>query len=203
MRWLAELDGAEPANLRTKMNQKDLRHWKRNHPGHRSFTVLRHPVARAHDAFCRHILPVGKGAYVQLRKTMIRRYDMPLPPDGPTASYNIGAHRAAFMAFLKFLKGNLSGQTAIRVDAAWCTQAQAIAGFGDLCLPDRLIREADLTEELPSLATTVGKSDAPDVPPIPDDHPFSLAETYTSEIEDLCRAAYQRDYMMFGFSSWR
>lgn len=203
IRWMAALDGVDRADLRSKMTQKDLRQWKRKHPGHRSFTVLRHPVARAHDAFCRHILPVGKGAYLQLRKTMIRRYKMPLPPDGPDARYDLETHRMAFKTFLTFLKGNLSGQTALRVDAAWCTQAQAIEGFGDLCLPDRLIREADMAQELPELANIVGKQNAPAVPNPAADHPFDLAEVYDPEIEDLCRAAYQRDYMIFGFTAWR
>ena len=203
MRWLAALDGKERSDLQIKMTQKDLRQWMRKHPGHRSFTVLRHPVQRAHDAFCRHILPVDKGSYVQLRKTMIRRYKMPLPENGPDVGYDLAAHRTAFAAFLRFLKGNLSGQTAIRVDAAWCTQSQAISGFGDICLPDRIIREEDLAEELPDLARAVGKSDVPPVPLAPPDQPFALEEIYDDEIEKLAQDAYQRDYVMFGYSSWR
>ena len=203
VRWLAALDGVERPDLHMKMTQKDLRQWKRKHPGHRSFTVLRHPVQRAHDAFCRHILPVGKGSYVQLRKTMMRRYKLPLPENGPDANYDLGAHRAAFAAFLVFLKGNLSGQTAIRVDPAWCTQTQAIMGFGDLCLPDRIIREEDLAHELSDLARAVGKSDVPEVPDAPEDQPFALHQIYDDEIEKLTEDAYQRDYMMFGFSRWK
>ncbi len=202
LRWMAELDGVTRSDLQTKMTQKDLRHWKRKHPGHRSFTVLRHPVQRAHDAFCRHILPVDKGAFVGLRKTMVRRYKMPLPENGPDESYDMNAHRAAFMAFLIFLKGNLSGQTAIRVDAAWCTQSQAVAGFGELCLPDRIIREADLGAELADLACAVGRDDAPMVQDAPPDQPFTLAQIYDDDIEALAADAYQRDYMMFGFSRW-
>ncbi|MDF3414922.1 nodulation protein NodH [Sulfitobacter sp. M57] len=203
VQWLADLDGVAPSDLHTKMTQKDLRQWKRKHPGHRSFTVLRHPVQRAHDAFCRHILPADKGSYVQLRKTMMRRYKMPLPDGGPDAGYDLAAHRTAFIAFLKFLKGNLSGQTAIRVDAAWCTQAQAIAGFADFCLPDRLVREADLAGELADLAAAVGHPDAPVAPQVAPDQPFALDLIYDSEIEQLAVDAYQRDYMMFGFSDWK
>lgn len=201
--WLAALDGVSQGDLFTKMSQKDLRQWKRRHPGHRSFTVLRHPVARAHDAFCRHILTTGKGSYTQLRNTMMRRYKMPLPVDGPDAGYDLAAHRTAFMAFLKFLKGNLSGQTAIRVDAAWCTQAQAIAGFGELCLPDRLIRETDLSKELRDLSQAVGRVEVPPIPHHKADEPFGLDDIYDEEIEELAADAYQRDYMMFGFSRWK
>lgn len=45
--WLARVDGAKRSDLLKKLSQKDLRQWKRKHTGHRSFTVLRHPVARA------------------------------------------------------------------------------------------------------------------------------------------------------------
>ena len=37
-------------------NRRSLRQWKRKHPGHRSFTVLRHPLLRAHAAFRRKIV---------------------------------------------------------------------------------------------------------------------------------------------------
>jgi len=200
--WLAALDGVSTDDLQTKFSQKDLRQWKRKHPGHRSFTVLRHPIARAHDAFCRHILKTGKGSFTQLRNTMMRRYNMPLPVDGPDQSYDLAAHRAAFSAFLIFLKGNLSGQTSIRVDAAWCTQAQAIMGFGEVCLPDRIIREADLAGELDALAQAIGRVDAPDLGAQKPDQPFALADIYDDEIEKLAADAYQRDYVMFGFSRW-
>ncbi len=200
--WMAALDGVGEDDLQTKMSQKDMRQWMRKHPGHRSFTVLRHPVQRAHDAFCRHILNTGKGSFLQLRNTMVRRYKMPLPADGPDESYDVAAHRAAFAAFLTFLKGNLSGQTAIRVDAAWCTQAQAIMGFGEVCLPDRIIREADLAVELTELAHAVGCEIVPDVRPALPDQPFELSQVYDDEIEKMAEDAYQRDYVMFGFSRW-
>ena len=200
--WMAALDGVSKSELQTKLSQKDLRQWKRKHPGHRSFTVLRHPVQRAHDAFCRHILTTGKGSYLQLRNTLVRRYKMPLPAGGPDETYDLAAHRAAFAAFLTFLKGNLSGQTAIRVDPAWCTQAQAIMGFGEVCLPDRIIREADLAGELQEIAQAVGRADAPELGASQPDQPFQLAMIYDDEIEKLAAEAYQRDYVMFGFARW-
>jgi len=181
---------------------QEVRHWLRQHVGHRSFTVLRHPIARAHDAFCKHILSVDKGSYVQLRNTLTRRYKLPLPAEGPDASYDLAAHRTAFAAFLTFLKGNLSGQTAIRVDAAWCSQSQAISGFGEMCLPDRLIREEDLQTELAQLAQAVGAEGVPDLPQAGQSQPYTLDQIYDEEIEKLGAAAYQRDYMMFGFDRW-
>jgi LPS sulfotransferase NodH len=69
-RWLAALDGVAPGDLPTKFNQKDLRQWKRRNKGHRSFTVLRHPLARAHAVFCERILPRGPGTFADIRKTL-------------------------------------------------------------------------------------------------------------------------------------
>ena len=183
------------------MSQKDLRQWKRKKGRHHSFTVLRHPVSRAHHAFCSRILATGPGSYEALRATLRRRYALPIPEQMPDASYDKVAHRAAFAAFLAFLKGNLSGQTAIRVDQTWCTQAQALQGFGEFALPDRVIREADLTEELGQLAAKIGL-DMPALPHTEPDVPYQLADIYDAEIEALVQDVYQRDYMMFGFESW-
>jgi hypothetical protein len=193
----------QPSDLVSKMSQKDLRQWKRRHKGHRSFSVLRHPVARAHEAFCKHILGLGKGSYVQLRGTLVRRYKMPLPENGPDAGYDKAAHRAAFAAFLTFLKGNLSGQTAVRVDAAWCSQVEAISGFGEFLLPDRLIREAELETALAQLAGQVGYAQVPSLPSAKTTGPFDLEDIYDDEIENLAAQAYQRDYVMFGFDRWK
>ena len=200
--WMAALDGVGRGALQTKLNQKQLRQWKRKHPGHRSFTVLRHPVDRAHDAFCRHILTTGKGSYAQLRATLIKRYKMPLPQGEPDNNYDADAHRAAFKAFLTFLKGNLNGQTAIRVDQAWCTQAQAVQGFGEFALPDRIIREDELAAELSALAQSVGVQPPATMMSRPVTQPYVLADIYDAEIEKLTSDAYQRDYMIFGFDSW-
>jgi LPS sulfotransferase NodH len=200
--WLAALDKAETEALHTRMSQKSLRQWKRRHPGHRSFTVLRHPLDRAHDAFCRHILTTGKGAYVQLRKTLIRRYKLPLPEGEPGPDWTRETHRAAFAAFLRFLKGNLAGQTAIRVDPAWCTQAQALQGFGELTFPDRVLRESELAEGLADLARAVGYDGAPAVPSAEPVGPHALGDFYDAELEALVADAYMRDYVTFGFGKW-
>jgi LPS sulfotransferase NodH len=200
--WLAALDHTEPDALATKLNQKDLRHWKRAHPGHRSFTVLRHPVARIHATFCERVLSTGAGSYTQIRQTLKQRYKLPLPQSETNPGYDLAAHRAAFMAFLDFVEANLAGQTAIRVDATWCTQDQAMQGFGEFVLPDFVFREDELEQSLSTLAKRLGYETAPQLGQATPDAPFPLQAIYDDEIESRIANIYQRDYMMFGFKPW-
>ncbi|QBF34074.1 nodulation protein NodH [Thalassococcus sp. S3] len=201
--WLAALDQVDEGNLITKLNQKDLRQWKRRHVGHRSFTVLAHPVTRVHRAFCRRILSTGPGSYAQIRRTLRRRYKLPIPEKEPGPDWTLDAHRAAFTAFVMFLKANLAGQTAMRVDATWCTQSQALQGFGDFVAPDFVLREETLGTGLQIVAADVGCHIQPDLGASEEETPFTLDAVYTDEIEALVSDVYQRDYMMLGFGAWR
>jgi len=200
--WLAGLDGVTPQELPDKHNQKALRKWRRTHPGNRSFTVVRHPVARIHHAFCTRILGDGPGSYAQIRKTLRKVYKMPLPARVPDPAYDVAAHRAAFVAFLGFVKANLVGQTSLRVDSHWASQSEVLKGFGDLALPDMIVREDEMQSYLPALAMQVGVMDAPDPGIAPDDQPHPLSAIYDGEIEALVRTIYQRDYLNFGFDNW-
>lgn len=202
-RWLAALDGERQNALGMRMTQKDLRQWKRQNTGHRSFAVLRHPILRAHEVFCHRILNSDKGSFLQLRRTLVRRYKLPLPEEGQEGQIDAASHRAAFMAFLTFLKGNLAGQTAVRVDPAWATQAEVITGFGEFTLPDLILREETLTEDLARLAQSVGYGDAPLIGHASFHGPHALEDIYDEEVEALGAEVYQRDYMMFGYGRWR
>lgn len=200
--WLAALDGVDPADLASGLNQKRLRTWKGARPGHRSFTVLRHPAARAHSVFCRHILSTGPGSYARIREKLRRQFKLEIPRDGVNRTYTATTHRAAFQSFLRFVQSNLAGQTAIRVDAAWCTQAQTLAGFGEIMPPDHILREDQLNDCLPALARQLGHNTPPALQPPTADTPFTLAEIYDQEIENLVADVYQRDYLTFGFGPW-
>lgn len=200
--WLAALDGGSEEELLGDFSQKTLRQWKRENTGHRGFTVLRHPVARAHAAFCEKILTTGSGSYGQVRQTLRGRYGVPLPKGEPGVDWTPEAHRAAFLGFLKFLKANLQGQTPVRVDACWASQASVIQGMGAFALPDVLLREEELAEELPRLAARVGVVEAPQVASETDPHRMRLAEIYDPEIETATRDAYIKDYDDFGFGAW-
>lgn len=202
LRWMASLDGVEPETLSAKHTQKSLRQWKRRKPGHRSFTVVRHPVARAHTAFCERILVKGPGTFSEIRKTLRNFYKVPIPGGGPDEAYDRRAHRDAFMGFLNFLKANLSGQTGIRVDSNWASQAAVIQGMSAFALPDMIVREDEMHSYLPALARQVGYPHPGKPQAAPGDSPFSISEIYDDEIEALISDIYQRDYLMFGFKPW-
>lgn len=202
-RWMADLDGVTEDRLTTTLNQKALRHWMRRNPGHRRFTMLRHPVARAHAAFCDKILNDGPGSYHDIRRSLRKLHKLPIPEGAPGADYDRAAHRAAFLGFLAFLDANLAGQTAIRVDPHWATQAAVIEGMAQFGAPDLILREEDMPDNLAALARQLGYRDPPP-PPLPaSDRPFALSEIHDDEIERRVREVYQRDYVLFGFGAWR
>ncbi|MBJ3761605.1 nodulation protein NodH [Maribius pontilimi] len=196
--WLAALDGADAEALGRGMTQKDLRKWKRTHPGHRSFTVLRHPVARAHAVFCRHILVPGPDCLDDIREMLRTHYKLPIPAERIPEDWGADAHRAAFLAYLDFVKGNLGGQTSLRVAPAWATQATLVQGMGQFILPDRLLREDELPSALPALAELVGV-EPPDYIPSEQGTPLPLGAILNDAVTQAVRDVYKRDYMMFGF----
>ncbi|MBU2992251.1 sulfotransferase family 2 domain-containing protein [Octadecabacter sp. 1_MG-2023] len=199
--WLSELDDANLSSLITGFTQKSLRDWKRQHIGHRSFTVVRHPVARAHAAFCSKILQTGEGTYVGIRQTLSKQFKWNLPEDASQDSYTPSDHKAAFLGFLRFVKSNLGGQTAIRVDSHWATQANALQGFAEFVTPDLVLREDRLQDDLGIIAAQIGKDI---MPVISETDPYSdkLAGMYDAEVEAAVKEVYQRDYDAFGFGPY-
>jgi hypothetical protein len=176
-----------------------LRAWRRAHPGHRSFTVLRHPLARAHAAFCTRVLT---GALPDLCARLTRGHGVQLPPPDRPAAQTLVAHRAAFLAFLRLVKLGLGGQTGLRVDASWASQSGVLQGFGEVQAPDLVLREDRLAEGLAFLAAEVGVAPQ-QVVPMADTGPHPLAALYDAEVEAAAREAYARDYLGFGFGPWR
>ncbi len=198
--WLAEVNNSGEDGLVNGYTQKTLRQWKRKHQGHRSFTVLSHPATRLHRVFCRHILGNGPEVFPEIRRALQNRYEISLPEEGE--DYDRVAHRTAFLKFAQFIKGNLSGQTSIRVDGSWASQSRLIEGFGQFILPDHILREDQLAQGLQALTAEIG-APCPDLKEATPDQPYTLADIYDEEVEQAVRAAYQRDYMLFGFGPWR
>ena len=200
--WLAALDGVETKDLASDFTQKTLRQWKRQNKGHRSFTVIRHPVLRLHTAFVTHILDHGLETFWDMRETLRKTYKLPIPEGPPDRDYTTDKHRAAFLAFVKFVKGNLGGQTSLRVDASWASQSEVLQGLAQVQVPDMVLREADLERGLAQLAEQVGRT-SPGVTPFIENAPVLLSEIYDDTIEAEVKSVYQRDYMMFGFRGWQ
>lgn len=198
--WLAALDGVGPDALQRGFNQKSLRQWRRQNKGGRSFSVIAHPLVRAHRVFCHHILRSdGPGAFTKIRRALREGYKVPLPEDEPGPSYDIRAHHTAFLAFLEFLKSNLTGQTGIRVDAAWASQAAVLQGFAEMGQPDMILREDQLELGLSQLAVQCEVGAVPPVPPLDDEGMILLDSIIDDDIEQAAINAYQRDYLTFGF----
>jgi LPS sulfotransferase NodH len=178
-----------------EFNQKTLRQWKRARPGHRSFTVLRHPLLRAYSAFADKVLTDD---LPELRGLLARSYKVELPSVG-AAFADADAHRAAFVGFLRFLKLNLSGQTGFRVVAQWASQTAVLQGFAQFQGPDHVLREDRLAQGLQFLADEVGVT----CPPLPAAGTPTLASIYDTDLEAAARDAYARDYVGFGFGNWQ
>lgn len=199
--WLAALDGVSADALETGMNQKRLRRWMRAHPGHRCFTVLRHPLARAHSIFCSAILSDGPHADPKMRDGLARQFGLKLPRGLLWTTRD--EHRHAFAVFLDFARANSAGQTALGPQAALCSQSGALSGFGEFALPDLVLREDELPRMLPLLAEFAGHRASPNPPAPETDIPFSLSEIYNADLEKKAAQIYRRDYLLFGFGSWR
>ncbi|MDE3238641.1 MAG: nodulation protein NodH [Paracoccaceae bacterium] len=178
--------------------RKDLRQWRQTRPCHRSFTVLVHPLPRAHAAFCQNILT---GRFGAIRNSLRRHYQVDLPDDPGDPTYDPAAHRAAFLAFLRFLKSNLNGQTSLRVDPSWASQTAVLEGYSQIAGPDFVFREDRLEAGLAFLAAEVGQVSPPMATP-QETGPHRLADIHDAELEAAIRDAYPRDYANFGFGDW-
>lgn len=199
--WMAGLEGIGRDDLLTGLKQKDIRQWMRKHPGHRSFTVLRHPLDRAYHVFNSCILPADRPAFSTIRRVLINRYTLPIPKEGPGAGYDIDRHKEAFIAFLHFLKGNLAGQTSLKVEPVWASQTAILQGMAAFALPDRILREEELIDGLPALAAAQGRGNAAFDMALPEE-PFPLSEVHDGEIAKLVGDVYRKDFLNFGFAPW-
>lgn len=173
--------------------QKSLRQWKRKHPGHRSFTILRHPLLRAHVAFRRKIV---LGEAQDLRRILINGFLAELQPPGePFATPD--AERAAFLIFLNYCRLAVGGQTGARVDPSLASQTALVQGFASFQPLDYLLREDRLGEGLAMLAAEMGIND-PSIPRSVEE--AALLSIWDPTLEAAAAEAYQRDYVGFGFS---
>ena len=190
--WLSGLGG-----LVEGFEQKTLRHWKRAHPGHRSFTVVRHPLLRAHVAFRSKIVD---GQANDLRRILINAYKAELQPPGePFATPD--AERAAFLIFLNYCRLAVAGQTGQRVDPSLASQTAVVQGFAGFQPVDLVIREDRLAAGLAFLAAETGCAAPAGV--APDAAHAALLAIHDESLEAAAAEAYARDCMGFGFGRWK
>ncbi len=212
--WLAALgdaprdprDSRDAPGLVEGFDPRALRRWKADRPGHLSFTVLRHPLARAHAAFCERILPPD--LLPEVRANMRRTFQLPVPEEGvdlacPAAAeaWDDMSHRRAFVRFLQLLKHLVAGQSSIRPDPAWASQVALVGGLS-AWPPDLVLREERLGGELRALAARVGVRGAPALGPT-DPHEDRLRAIHGPDLDALARAAVSKDYVAWGFRDWR
>ena len=152
--WLASLDRVETAALQKHFSQSSLIDWKRRHATHRSFTVLRHPVARAHSSFCALLTSRGPQCSRVLRQLLDVQYDLHLPEK--FAEFDPKLHRNTIKKFIAFLADNLRGQTPLRIDPHWASQTALLRSYSAFCPTDMIIREDELQTLLPFLAQLTG-----------------------------------------------
>lgn len=190
--WLACLGAVE-----RDFSQKALRQWMKANVPHRAFTVLRHPVARAWVAFEEVLSGVDSDG---LRDHLKRAHGLDIPKPGKAGRIGPDARHRAFEGFLKFLKSALNGQTSMRVEVAWASQSALLTGIAGFRAPDMIAREETLSDDLVRLCAGL----AIGCPDVPASEAFAdLSEIYDKDIEKAAQAAYQRDYVTFGFGGWR
>lgn len=190
-------------SLEDGFTQRSIRDWRSAHMGHRSFSVLRHPLARAHAAFNEKILAKGPGSFPGIRENLRKNFGLDLPEVSAGESYAPEVRHAALIVWLRFLKANLGGQTSVRVDPAWASQSAVLQGIAQFSPIDQLIRESEMTEALPDIAYAAGISNPPVFAEDSDPTRASLAEIYDARLEALARDVYARDYAAFGYGDWQ
>ena len=186
--WLKSLDARA---MNEKLTEKELRDWMVKHPGFLSFTVVRHPLVRAYHIFKSKVLNKDAAGFDRIRKALRQQYAIPIHQihEDDQESY-----RDAFLGYLRFLKSLLGGQTSLFVKPVLAPQISAIATFSEFLLPHRILREDRLVQ---AFAQIVGDDDVVKKISLPrfDD----LSDIYVTEMDQLVRAAYPDDYVIFGF----
>ena len=192
-KWLQSYGG-----LITSFDRQGLRKWREGHVGQRSFTVLRHPLERAHAAWCELL---EKDWMPELRPYLKRVHKFDLPPKSEKGFATEAEHRAGFLVFLELIKHVQAGRTELRTTAQMASQLATVTGFAQVQGPDVLLREDRLEEGLEFLCGEAGVEMKP-VPTSAEVRPFDLAALYGPDLEKAAREAYGRDYTAYGFGNW-
>lgn len=226
-RWMHSADGGDPMRenfaqafedgetTQNIENRKFLRTWIQNNPDRLIFTVLRHPVERAYQVFEQKILPGGENGFPMIREQLRQNFRMRVPDEEHVMSadrealerigYDETQHRAAFHAFLEFVRANLLGQTSLRQDAHWASQKDYVAGFQGLMPLNLVVREDQLIKTAAFIRNTLNLGQLKNaVLRQPNaQYLFPIEKIITQETHALARAAWPDDFSDYGFVDWR
>lgn len=161
---------------------------------------IAHPVSRAYAVFMD--LMVGRRraeafaihAWIEAETGLSIRHQDEIDAD---PSYGTDAHRAGFLAFLRFLAETEAGRTGIPNRRIWLPQSQFQGAIARLLPGVRPLREGALSTDLAPFGAA-----APHDGPGAAAAPLALAQVYSDEIEAQVREIYASDYANFGFGPW-
>ncbi len=206
-KWLERHDNRPPQNM---LSPHRFAEWKMRHKSPLFFTVVRHPVLLAYNAFMHKIFATIPAGYLGIRKDLENQFGMFLPHGNISTThdrqvlehggYGVEAHRISFKLFLVFVAANLKNQTKIRQDGKWQLQSEIIRRYRILNSEVVVLKEDALALGLPYLENRLnllpvhGWKNEPGAAYV-----FPLSEVYDDEIEALARAAYAQDYQEFGY----
>lgn len=207
-KWL-EFQNQRPAQNGFSSHQ--FAEWKAFNPRSAFFSVVRHPVLRAYNAFMLKIFATTSDSYIAIRQALEDQFGMILPHGGiePTqprnrlekTGYGVEEHRICFKLFLIFVTANLSNKTKIRQDGKWQLQTEIIRRYQIMHPEVIVLKEETLDfglrylENRLDLPAKLAWKNEPDPA-----FSFPLSEVYDQEIEALAREAYAQDYHDLGYS---
>lgn len=171
---------------------KEFETWMSDRPGIELVAMTAHPLTRAYNVFCQHVLP-GDNVFKNLRQRLIKNFNLP----ELAGAKQPAALKEGFEIFLNFLTANLAGQTAIRIAREWDLQSNHIAALNQEVPISRITRWEAINsnrEEIPGLSVF-------GLPTELDTTPLELI--YDEGLERLCREAFSKDYVKLGYANWK
>jgi hypothetical protein len=192
--WLARLGaGQAEGGVIAGFGPRMLGRWLARNAGRRRvFTIVDHPLPRAYRAFAAAVIGGGMPA---LGPLILRRAG--IAPGDPAPFADTAQHRAAFVAWLHHVAGD-----GIGTDAAARPQAELIAGFAEVAVPDQILRMDRIARDLSALSRAMDLPDPGWVQPEPDPILMGLAAIRDAELEAEAARLLWRDMRAFGFGRW-
>lgn len=189
---------AQGQELLRDFTPSSWRAWQAANPHRVAFSVLHHPLERAHHVFRTQVV---HGPLDNVRRWIARTAGVDIPRGDQIDGMDDATHHAAFAAFLQFVAANLNGQTGMVQSALWASQSNLLEAVTRHCPLHHLVPKADLAALVPVLEQRLGV-DLPGFDPAQRVNRLMLSQIHDQDIAALGRAAYGVDYLRFGFDDW-